>query len=242
MPDFKEDKQKEPKQKKHILRRKLSGKKLSVQHFMKKKHIDISNSLSPELQENLGKIDEGFDMFIFGGSGSGKSSFAAILIREFSQFGKTLHLVYEEGHSSSVQMNLKRAGIEDIKGYEIMDNCSHEDLMYLLNKKKSPHIIVIDSLQYARFTKPQWLALKDKFVKGRKKKIFIVISHADGKRPRGSVATDALYDAQIKVFVKGKIAFIKSRYEGKKNYVIYEKGAREYWGRQYKTMLTKQIF
>jgi hypothetical protein len=47
------------------------------------------------------------------------------------------------------------------------------------------------------------------------------------------VATDALYDAQIKVFVKGKIAFVKSRYEGKKNYIIY--GSREpkmYWGKK----------
>jgi len=51
-----------------------------------------------------------------------------------------------------------------------------------------------------------------------------------------------MYDAQIKVFIKGKIAFVKSRYEGKRNYVIWEEGAKAFWGKQYKRMQTKQIF
>jgi hypothetical protein len=123
-----------------------------------------------------------------------------------------------------------------------MDNCTFDDLMYLLGRKNSPRIVVIDSWQYARFSSAQWKLLKDKYVKGKKKKIFIVISHADGKKPRGATAIDALYDAQIKVFARGKIAFIKSRYENKKNFVIWEQGAKDYWQKQYKKMLTKQIF
>lgn len=221
-------------------RRKLSGKKLSVQQFMQMVHNDISDILSPELKLALGAIDEGFDIFIFGSSGSGKSSFAAQLIKELSPLGKKLHLVYEEGHSSSLKLNIIRSGISDLPEYEIMDNCSYDDLMYLLGRKNAPKIIIIDSFQYARFNKEQWLALKAKYVKGRKKKIFIVISHADGKSPRGAAAVDALFDAQIKVFVKGRIAFIKSRYEGKQNFVIHEKGAKEFWGKQFKKMITTQ--
>ncbi len=223
-------------------RRKLTGKKISIQQFMQIKHNDISHILSPQMRASLGAIDDGFDVFIFGDSGSGKSSFAANLLKELSPLGKKLHLLYEEGHSSSVRMNVERAGISDLSQYEVMDNCSYDDLMYLLNRKNSAKIIVIDSFQYARFTKNEWLALKAKYVKGKKKKIFIIISHADGKKPRGSVAIDALYDAQIKVFSKGRIAFIKSRFVGDRNFVIHEKGAKEYWGKQYKKMLTKQIF
>jgi predicted ATP-dependent serine protease len=96
--------QKPPKQ-----RRKLSGKKLSVQQFMQKKHNDISAILSPEMREALGGIDDGFDVFIYGGSGDGKSSFAATLIKELSPLGKILHLVYEEGHSSSVQKSINKS-------------------------------------------------------------------------------------------------------------------------------------
>jgi hypothetical protein len=223
-------------------RRKLSGKKLSIQQFMAIKHNDISDILSPEFKDALGEIDDGWDIFIFGGSGSGKSSFAAQLLKALDSLGKKLHLVYEEGHSKSVRKNLIRSGIAELEQYEIMDGCSFEDLMYLLSRKNAPKIVIIDSFQYARFTKDQWFELKDKYVKGKKKKIFIVISHADGKNPRGAVAVDALYDAQIKAFAKGRIAFIKSRYENEKNFVIHEKGAKEFWGNQYKKMLTKQIF
>lgn len=223
-------------------RRKITGNHRPIHQFMNAKHTDISHVLSPTFRAALGKIDEGFDIFIFGGSGDGKSSFAAQLIKELSQLGKTLHILYEEGFSSSVKLNIERNGLQELEQYILMDNCSYDDLMYLLSRKNSPRIVVIDSFQYARFTKQEWLALKDKYVKGKKKKIFIVISHADGKKPRGSVAIDALYDAQIKVFVKGKIAFVKSRYEGTQNFVIYEQGAKDYWGKQYKKMLTKQIF
>jgi hypothetical protein len=233
---------KEVEVKKPSKRRKLTGKKISVQQFMQMKHNDISDMLSDAMRESLGGIDDGFDIFIFGGSGDGKTTFSAMLLKELSPLGKTLHLAYEEGFNSSLKKVILRTGIDNLNEYEIMDNCSYDDLIYLLSKRKSARIVIIDSFQYARYTKTEWLSLKNKFVKGKKKKIFIVISHADGKRPRGSVATDALYDAQIKVFVRGKIAFIKSRFVGKQNFVIYEKGAKEYWQKQYKKMLTKQIF
>lgn len=223
-------------------RRKINGKKNSIHQFMSIKRADISDVLSQNFRLALGKIDEGFDIFIYGNSGEGKSSFAAQLLKELSPLGKKLHILYEEGFSSSVKLNIDRNGLQELPEYVLMDNCTYDDLMYLLSRKNSPRIVVIDSFQYARFTKQQWLALKDKYVKGKKKKIFIIISHADGKKPRGSVAIDALYDAQIKCFVRGKIAFIKSRYEGTQNFVIYEKGAKDYWGKQYKKMLTKQIF
>lgn len=238
-------------QKQRTQRRKLQGRKLSIQQFLQIQHTDISHLISKELAESLGSIEYGFDVFLFGNSGDGKSSFANILVKEFSQFGKVLHVVYEEGHSKSVRMNLTRSGLakmaingELCNGYEILDNCPYDDLVYLLGKKQSAKIIIIDSFQYSRFTKEQWLALKAKYVKGKKgqKKIFIVISHAEGRNPRGAVATDCMFDAQIKVFVKGKIAFIKSRYEGRKNYVIWAEGAKAFWGKRYKSMLTKQIF
>lgn len=233
---------KEIEEKRLLKRKKIVGKKNNIQQFMNQKFNDISDVLSDPFKRALGKIDAGFDVFIFGNTGSGKTSFSAQLLKELSPLGKKLHILYEEGFSTSVKMNIERNGLQHLENYMLMDNCSFDDLMYLLARKNSPRIVVIDSLQYARFTKKEWFTLKDKYVKGKKKKIFIVISHADGKKPRGSVAIDALYDAQIKVFVKGKIAFIKSRYENAENFVIWEKGAKDYWGKQYKKMLTKQIF
>lgn len=219
-----------------------SSKTLSVKQLLRISHSNISHLLSSDLRKSIGEVDDAFDIFIFGNSGDGKSSFSGQLIKQLSPLGKILHLTYEEGHSRSTKLNIIRSGLTELKEYRIRDNCSYEELMALLAKRSAPKIVVIDSWQYARFTKDQWLTLKDMYVKGRKRKIFIVISHADGKKPRGSSAIDAMYDAQIKVFVKGKIAFVKSRYEGSGNYVIWEEGAKQYWGRNYKKMLTKQIF
>ncbi len=230
----------EPKPRKQ--KRKLKGKKLSMKQFMQMKFSDVSHLLSPELRDSLGQIEDGFDIFIFGNSGDGKSSFSAQVVKELSPLGRILHILYEEGHSRSAQMNHLRAQLQGLEAYDVIDDCPYEDLVYLLGRKQAPKIIIIDSFQYSRFTKEQWLSIKAKYVKGKKKKIFVVISHADGRKPRGSVATDCMYDAQIKVFVKGKVAFVKSRYEGKKNYVIWDEGAKSFWGRRYKSMLTKQIF
>lgn len=219
-----------------------NSKTLTVQQLLRINHADVSHLLSEPLRKSLGAIDDAFDIFIYGNSGDGKSSFSGQLIKQLSPLGRILHLTYEEGHSQTAKLNIIRSGLTELKEYRIRDNCSFEELMALLAKRSAPKIVVIDSWQYARFTKDQWLTLKDMYVKGRKKKIFIVISHADGKKPRGSSAIDAMYDAQIKVFVKGKIAFVKSRYEGSGNYVIWEEGAKQAWGRNYKKMLTKQIF
>lgn len=238
-----------PPQKAKTPRRQLSGKKLSLMQFLQMKHTDISDQLSKEFKDCWGEIEMGFDIVMFGASSNGKSSYATQATLQLCPFGKVLHLVYEEGHSKSLRMNLERSKIAQlaregkmIHGYDIMDNCSFDELMYLLSRKNSPKIIIIDSLQYARFKTEQWLALKAKFVKGKNKKIFLCISHGSKKGPRGKMAIDALFDAQIKVFIQGFIAFTKSRYEGKRNYVIWEEGARKYWGKKYNAMLTKQIF
>ncbi|MGQ0738384.1 MAG: hypothetical protein ACT4OJ_04925 [Bacteroidota bacterium] len=110
-------------------RRKLSGKKMSIQQFLQIQHSDISHLISKELAESLGEIEWGFDIFIWGNSGDGKSSFANILVKQFSQFGKILHVVYEEGHSKSVRMNVERSGIAElastgqlVNGYDVIDS------------------------------------------------------------------------------------------------------------------------
>ena len=70
-----------------------------------------------------------------------------------------------------------------------------------------------------------------------KKKSFIFLSHASGKLPDGKTADKIRYDAGIKTRIEGYIAFPISRYGGNKPYVIWEEGARKYWGRNYKRIL-----
>ena len=113
---------------------------------------------------------------------------------------------------------------------DITDHATYEELDAMISKRKSPKIWVIDSLQAARFTAKQCADLKRKYVMSRKRKIIIYISWAEGKFPAGAIAKSVEYYAHIKIRVEGFIAFFKSRFGGNKNYVIWEEGAKRYWG------------
>ena len=136
---------------------------------------------------------------------------------------------------------VNRNELDDVP-LQFLDHATFEELCIRLNKKQSPKIIIVDSLQYARFTYEQYKELKRQFVFGKvakRRKIFIFISHANGKHPKGSAAVDIRYDANIKIWVEGFLADIESRYGSKKNYVIWEQRAKLYWGKKFNKMVYK---
>ena len=103
-----------------------------------------------------------------------------------------------------------------------------------LNRKKSPRFVVIDSVQYWDVDYEKYKALKAAFPR----KTFIFISHSKGKLPDGKTADKIRYDAGVKVRVEGFAAFVTSRYGGNRPYVIWEDGAKRYWGKDYKKLLS----
>ena len=68
--------------------------------------------------------------------------------------------------------------------------------------------------------------LKEQF----RKKLFVFISHADGKDPAGRSAKSVRYDCNCKIRVEGYRAMIVSRYGGGKPIDIWAEGAARYWG------------
>jgi len=98
-----------------------------------------------------------------------------------------------------------------------------------LERRKSPDIIVIDSLQYSGLNKDTAKELTKQFPQ----KLFIFISHAEGQNPSGRTAKAVRFDANLKLRIEGyKIPEPISRFkEGKcKEFVIWDEGAMEYWG------------
>jgi hypothetical protein len=97
-----------------------------------------------------------------------------------------------------------------------------------LRKVRSANIIFIDSLQYSDINKVEYKRLKLEFPN----KLFIWISHAEGKRPKGRLADFIRYDADVKIRIEGFKAICLSRIANNINteYVIYQIGADEYWG------------
>ena len=65
--------------------------------------------------------------------------------------------------------------------------------------------------------------------------LFVFIAHEDKGQPKGNMAKNIRYDADIKIRVEGYKAFATTRYEdsdkgeGGQDFTIWEQGAREYW-------------
>jgi predicted ATP-dependent serine protease len=218
------------------------AKKIGLKQLAQKKYI-IIDGLDENLKQSLGEfLEDAFDMIIYGASGNGKSNFTAKIILALCKALKCRceYVAYEEGHGKTIQDTMiNRHNMLEELGNAVMvaDHYTYQELDKEMSKKKSAKIWVIDSIQDSRLTTEQVAELKQKFVLSRKRKIIIFISWAEGKYPLGSVAKAVEYRANIKIRVENFVAFIKSRYGGKKPYVIWEEGAKRLWKTQYKKMI-----
>lgn len=212
------------------------AKAIGLKQLLQKKY-KLVEGLSDELANSLGEIEDAFTMIIWGNPGQGKTNFTIRIVEELSiKCGTVAYDSLEEGHGKTMQDLAIRHNLAE-KGVRMMfiDNEPFDQLFIRLKKKKSPKIVVIDSIQYSRMSYEQYQILKETF----KRKIFVFISHASGSEPKGASAKAIRYDAPIKVYVEGFIAFITSRYGGTKNYVIWEQGAKAYWGKQFNKKVNK---
>lgn len=204
------------------------AKVLGLKQLLQKQYMFLP-VLPEEIKASFGQLVDNFTMIIWGNSGNGKSNFLMQFLKCIMPYGKVLYVGLEEGFEATMQLTVMRNLSEDEHAGKI-EFADHEmnynELIKKLSKKKSPKFIIIDSLQYFKINYEQYIALKEKF----KKKTFIFISHAAGKEPLGKAASDIRYDVGIKVFVKGYIAFPQCRYGGNKPFIIWEQGARNYWG------------
>lgn len=163
---------------------------------------------------------------VWGHSGNGKTSLMMQLARYLSRFARVAYNSIEEGVSRSLQLAVIRNDMQSVKNFVLLS----EDIATLrlrLEKRRSPDIVIVDSFQFANLNKLSYKALKDAFPC----KLFIFVSHAEGKNPLGRPAGFVRYDADVKIRVEGYRAFAQSRYGGDgKPLTIWEEGAADYWG------------
>ncbi len=214
--------------------KRISGNKIGLKQLAQKVYSEVPG-LPEELVRSMGDIEDAFDVIIYGNSGNGKTNFTVAMVKALilATGARCIYISYEEGHTKTLQKTMiERHDMLNQVGnkLEILDRASFEDLLHLIGRRKSPKIFVIDSLQASHLTEAQCAELKSRFVMSRRKKILIYISWAEGKKPKGAVAQAVEYYAHIKIRVEGLIAFFKSRFGGNRNYVIWEEGAKRYWG------------
>jgi len=160
---------------------------------------------------------------IWGNSGNGKTRFALQLAKYLTTFGrKVAYDSLEEGVSLSLRNAIEDCNMQEVsRRFSLLDKEPISELTDRLSKKKSPDVIIIDSIQYTGLTYADYKMLKDRF----RTKLFILISHAEGSQPSGRVARSIRFDANVKIWVEGFQAFAASRYGGGEPYMIWEEGA-----------------
>lgn len=178
----------------------------------------------------FGRVESNARMLVWGGSGQGKSRFVLQLARHLSQFSRIAYNSLEMGDSMALGEALQAEKLH--KNIIILNRENMEQVLTRMKRRKSPEVLIIDSMQYLRDENGNGMTYKKyiHFTSELHDKMLIFISHADHKEPSGRVAKTVRYDVDCKVFVKGFRAFVTSRYGGGKPLTIWEEGAKEYWG------------
>lgn len=185
-------------------------------------------TLSPEWREAFGEPETCGTWFVWGQSGNGKSSFMMQLARELCLAGeRVIYDSLEEGFSLSFQEQLRRHRMHEVNNSLRLVIEDMETLQRRLAKKRSPRVVVIDSLQYTDLDFGSYRALTEAFPRH----LFIISCQARGNKPDGRSANRIMYDAMLKVWVEGYRAFSKGRFLGSRGYIdIWSEGATDYWG------------
>ena len=200
---------------------------ISVDEIMSKKFKDIQ--FDGQWKSLLGIPELSGVWIIWGQSFNGKTSFCLQLAKELTKYASVLYNSLEEGARKSMKESLERNHMYEVKRRFHIVQEPIETLKLRLRKRRSADVVFIDSLQYSDLTKADYKKLKEEFPN----KLFIMVSHAEGKQPKGRFADFVRYDCDIKIFVEGYKATCMSRLASAGNtseYIIWQKGADDYWG------------
>jgi hypothetical protein len=178
-------------------------------------------------QKAIGSPELTGSWFIYGSPKNGKTSFAMMLGKYLSKFKRVAYDSVEEGLSLSIQKAMERVNMMEVGSRLILlEKESIEDLMIRLRRPKSPDIVIIDSVQFLELRFGEYKKMKSKFPH----KLFIYISHVDGKQPDGLTAKKIWRDSNVVFRIEGFKAFPIGRYGGGEPVVISEEKAAAYWG------------
>lgn len=168
--------------------------------------------------------------FVYGGSGSGKSTFAMQLAKELSKHDSTLYnLLEEETDDSDFIERTELCKMQDVAETFHAQRYTLEELDIYLSKRNSPRYVIIDSLPYFLNTWQEYIEFKNKWAK---KKTLVFIGHADGKNPSTELQKRVMYDAKMKIFVSGYLATCKGRTIGPNGgrFIIWDEGYKTIQG------------
>ena len=164
---------------------------------------------------------------IYGAPKNGKTSFAMQLAKYLTGFRRVAYDSVEEGLSLTIQMAMQRTEMLDASGrFVLLDKEGIDELIERLDRRRSPDVVFIDSVQFMDLKFSEYKRLKARYPQ----KLFVFISHVSGMQPEGQVAKRIWRDANVVFRVEGFRAFPTGRYGGGHYIDISEAKARAYFG------------
>ncbi|MDR2964011.1 MAG: hypothetical protein LBU90_10335 [Bacteroidales bacterium] len=180
---------------------------------------------------------------LYGSSGSGKTSFALQLAKYLTNYERVLYWSIEQGNSKTFQKAWKRENMQECGSNIIVadGDTGFEMIIKTMTQRKGRNILIVDSLTPLRYfnefkngvhsIKSFGVAEYIKFCKRMKGKLIIWISHEKQGLPDTTVGDYIMKLADLKMRCEGYKVMTNSRAgESMKDFIVWERGAREYKG------------
>jgi hypothetical protein len=188
-----------------------------------------------EFAEVFGSPERHAKWFITGPSFSGKSNFVFKLCAYLCRFGMVWMNNFEEGDAATVAQKLERFELTQFDShFRLYPRAPIPDFKAALLRKRSGNIAVVDSIQHAHMNKRLYDDFSMALSNPRRGKMLLFISHYS----KNDFTSHVRHDCDIKIEVIGFVARVESRYgQQKQMLLIWEEGAKKYWGKHYKKVL-----
>ena len=210
-------------------------KALTVANITNQKVVKVEfETIAPELYQAFGNPQNKGIWFIWGGSGSGKSSLTLDITKAFCSKYKALHNELEEDLDDIDFINrIELKKMHDVEGKFLSASYNYQELCEYLDRRNSPKVVVINSATYFFDNLDTYKEFAKKY---RRKKIIIITGMAKGKLPYSPLEEKIMYDANKKVFCDGYLAACKGRTIGPNGgtYIIWQEGYEKVRGSEHK--------
>lgn len=185
--------------------------------------IDFSET-DNDLYQAFGNPQNKGVWFLWGGSGSGKSSLLLDLTKAFCRSLKAIHNEREEDLDDIDFINrMKLKNMQDVKDNYHVASYNYDEMCKYLDRRDSAKVVLINSATYFFESIPQYFEFTRKY---KRTKIIIISGSAKGNNPYTELENKIMYDANKKIFVSGYLATCKGRTIGPNGgtYIVWQEG------------------
>lgn len=179
---------------------------------------------------------------VWGGSGSGKSTFLMMLAKQMARHFETFYNPLEEGTDDGDFIErTQRLAMGDVEDTFYAQVYNYDEIMAYLTRRGSSKVLFIDSLRYLTMNWQEYYKMAT--LARKKDKIVVCSAFAKAGEPRSEFEYRVKHDANQKIYVDGYAAYCKGRTIGPNGgqFIIYEDGYNKIHGNEAAMELNNEL-